>query len=270
MTGCQTTIRQTRLASSLACVLAVAITPPASAAAPRAGGSVVVHGSWAGLKIAGRLAMEFNRRNPKAAVDFLPRDSNQMGGILRERECDVGLVLDSLAPNVGETLGQRFDAFPLGRFSVGVIVNARNRARSIEADALGSAFQGNVTSWADVGKGNGPRQIELFMPLAPTSESWIFQHGVMQGGFSAAVCNESTRFHRQKLSDAAIVGAVIEKQNAIAFFLLGPNTIIDDRIRLLAIAKRPAPAVLPTLETIAEGTYPIIDQLTFFLHPDAP
>ena len=64
---------------------------------------------------------------------------------------------------------------------------------------------------------------------------------------------------------------IIKKAGGIAFFQLGPDMPLDKRVRVLEITQdKRDRAVAPSRETIAEGTYPITDRLTLYLHPDAP
>ena len=65
--------------------------------------TVAIHGSWAGTGVARALMREFASSREFHALRFIPADSDQIPGRLAGRECDLGLVLDSLAPSVEKT-----------------------------------------------------------------------------------------------------------------------------------------------------------------------
>ncbi|MBN2024185.1 MAG: substrate-binding domain-containing protein, partial [Pirellulales bacterium] len=247
------------------------VAPSSAMAQPSRTKPVVIRGSWGGLEVARRLTIEFMDASRQGEVRFLPCDSRQVADRLASRECDVGLVLHSLAPTTRDVVGEQFSVVHLGRFAVGIVVNKRNSVSSIATTQLGDVYRGKITSWSGVRTGRRVGQIEIYSLLLATTESHLVRHNTMQGeGFAQKLWDGWPEPSRQKLSASEVTAAVIEKPHAIGFFLLGPDTILDDRIRVLAIGGDQQTAVLPTLETIAEGTYPIIDQLTFFLHPDAP
>ncbi len=254
------------LASLLAITLATGV--PARAD----GKHFVIQGSSSVSLTVRRLLGEFAVHDNVRRTEYCCADSDYVVSGLMQHQCDVGLVLDSLVPDVNKELGESFEAFPLGQLAVGVAVNARKRIRSIGTDRLGNIYHGEITTWIGRGPDSLVPRIKLYSPLLGMTRSYIFQRNVMGGKeFAPELRDRSTETWQQKDSVDGIIGAVIKNLSAIGFFLLEPDMIIDKRVRLLAIAKgEEGEAVLPTLETIAEGTYPITDQLTFYLHPDAP
>ena len=230
-----------------------------------------IEGCWTGLPVCKALVREFNRTCGYMATKFLPRDSDQMAKCLAQRECDVGLVLHSLAPSVEKELGDSFEAFPLGQFAVGVVVNAKCPTRTVTTNDLGRIFRGEIASWADVERAGSLGGIDLYAPYLCMTECYILQQTVMHGGFAPQLRDLLSHSSRQRRSTEEVMGAVIKHPKAIGFFMLGPDTRLDNRVRLLRVAdEKNSPAVALTAETIAVERYPIVDRLTFYLHPDAP
>ena len=72
-------------------------------------------------------------------------------------------------------------------------------------------------------------------------------------------------------TDGGVVAAVVKHANAIGFILYNCDGRLDKRVRILGIAKtKDLPGVLPSVATVADGSYPLVDTLTLHLHPQAP
>ena len=70
-------------------------------------------------------------------------------------------------------------------------------------------------------------------------------------------------------TDASVIGAVIKQPGAIGFILCPCDGHLDKRVRILGIApSEDAKPVFPTPTTVADGSYPLTDSLTLYLHPD--
>ena len=92
----------------------------------------------------------FRRDRQSCVIDYLPRDGDQIIESLKNRECDVGILCGSPAPDAGPETRTGFDARPLGRFVVAVIVNEKNPARSMtlaEAKNLFGARRAGGATW---------------------------------------------------------------------------------------------------------------------------
>jgi len=256
----------------LAVLPSVAMATAKNSPQPAKAAPVSVQGSWAGIKTISQIVREYESDQGSHFIKFTPRDSRQVPGALTKHECDMGMILDSLAPNSGKDFHTQFEAFPLGRFVVHVAVNAKTPVHTITLEELRSVFRGQITSWKNVGNAGSIGRIELYAPLGTAAESSIFQKKVMHGTpFAKALFDRSATPRRQKLSAAEIVGAIAKQANAIGFFLHDPGEQLDKRVRILRIAKdKDSQAVSPSASTIADGSYPLVDTLTLYLHPDAP
>jgi phosphate transport system substrate-binding protein len=199
-------------------------------------------------------------------------DSSYVATCLLKNKANVGFAIDSLLGPAGDALNDHVESFLLGHYVIAVVVSGKSPTRSVRTDELSGIFRGTVTSWADNEASGNVRRIELFSPLLCTTQSYIFQRCVMHGNtFAKTLMDQSTKSCCQKHSTSEIVKAVMDDRGAVGFLQLGPSTVLDKRIRLLRVVqnRREAP-VPPSLETIADGSYPITDQLILYLHPDAP
>jgi phosphate transport system substrate-binding protein len=230
------------------------------------------YGSWSGIGISRSLVHEFVNSHGSGAIKFRPCDSDQLSARLANHRCDVALVLDSSAPSIKKDLDERFDAFPLGRFVVYVIVNAKCPVRKVTFGELRNIYRGRITSWQDVGNSKSASRIELYSPLSAKTESYLFRQKVMRGArFGGQLTDRSIRPARQKMTADEVIGSVVKNRNAIGFFMLGYENKLDKRVRVLGIAKdKRSKPVFPSAATIRDGTYPLTDTMTLHLHPDAP
>lgn len=239
---------------------------------PTKNANISIQGSWAGIKLMSQLIRNYEQEQGSRFILFIPRDSNQVPETLQKHQCDVGMMLDSLKPDLGRDFEERFDAFPMGRLVVHVAVNAKNPKRTITLEELRDIFRGQATSWKDVPSAGYLGRIELYAPLLVNAESSIFRKKVMQGAaFAPSLYDDASKSSRQKLSAAEVIGAVGKQTNAIGFFLQADEKELDKRVRILRIAKdNKTQAVAPSVAAISDGSYALWDTLTLYLHPDAP
>jgi ABC-type phosphate transport system substrate-binding protein len=153
-----------------------------------------------------------------------------------------------------------------------VAVNVNSPVHVLTIDELRSVFCGKITSLTGLNNAETTGRIELYGPLIASTESSIFQKKVMRGIFFASeFIDRSATPRRQKLTAAEVVGAIAKQANAIGFFLHDPGEKLDKRVRILRIAKdKNSPAELPTVSSVADGSYILTDTITFYLPPDAP
>ena len=83
-------------------------------------------------------------------IDFTPWESDQILASLARRESNVGMTLDSRLSDDDRKRTGRLQNAVLGRFAVGVAVNAQSPLRTIAVDDLAKIFGGQVASWNDI------------------------------------------------------------------------------------------------------------------------
>lgn len=167
----------------------------------------------------------------------------------------------------------RLPEYTLAHSTVGIVINSRLPINSLTTQQLGDVFSGKIKNWNLLG---GPDQ----------TISVIGQDGkYLSGQVLCKRCNielaslYGANFVENK-SFMGTVETVGKTAGAIGFFLHytpGDNTLLKNikRAKLLRIAyddkdgSLRSKAVLPTLETIATGTYPLTDSLVLILHPKA-
>ncbi len=250
----------------------VALSVVACPAAAREPGPFVMFGSSSVSAMGDRLARAFARMHDSRPVNCTPCDSDYVIHLLINNKCHVGLVIESLAAKSPDSLHEGFEAFPLAQYAIAVVVHGHNPVRSMTTDQLGKAFSAGGT-WADVAGSADQRRIELYAPLLQRTESYVFRRTILPPGrwFADELRDRTADPPRQQRSRGDIMIAVSSNDAAIGFFQLGPDTMLDERLRLVQVAGRyDTLAVVPNQESIAAGHYAITDRVTLYLHPDAP
>ena len=188
------------------------------------------------------------------------------------RRCDVGMTLDSCLGEDDRPKAGRLQNAVLGRFALGIAVNARSPMRVIALDDLGKIFAGKITSWKDVPDSEQVTAIEIVGRMVISTEGTILANKVLlRRPFASAFFDPSAAPPAQKESDEQVVAALIKQARAIAFLRCPPGGQLDKRVRILGIIPRKgAKAVFPTAASVADGSYPLTDSLTLYLQPAAP
>lgn len=249
--------------------------PPAKASTlphTSAGEQLDVQGTWAGKNIMRALGREFEKYPDGGRISFLPRDSFQILPQLLHHDLPLGLVLDSQVPSAGSELGAKYERYVLGRFVVVVVTNIKNPTRRMTLDELALVYRGRLRSWQNISDSNHAGIIELYAPLLAKTESCVFRSRVLKGAAYAEQLNgPSGESDRQKLTSDEVITAVAKDRNGIGFLLLGYEDKLDKRVRILGIAQdAQSRSVFPSVRTLKDGSYPLWDTLSLYVHPDAP
>ena len=237
-----------------------------------------VFGTWNAIRAMTAMIQQYENAQQQHVVSFTPYDSNQILARLSRRECDVGVPFDSFVPDADRNSAGRFESFPIARFVVAVIVNAKSPARNITTEELRHIFTWdlmngrNISSWKDVRGSRSAARIEIFRPDTFSPASLVFRKAVgIDGPFLDEFFDPVVHPRRERPTDAAVVEEVINQANAIGFVVYRYEENMDKRIQILGIAPtenvRP---VIPSPSTVADGSYPLVDAVTLYLHPEAP
>ena len=240
--------------------------------------SFTIYGTWNTLPAIATLIRQYENDRQAHCVNFTPIDSDQILERLSHHECDVGMPFDSFVPEKGKKLAHEVESYTIARYAVGVAVNTKNSTRIVTMQDLRKIFAAYpndprpVTSWREIGDSGNNARIEFYRPPVSSAVAWFFRQRVLQGSvFTDQWLDPSVRQHCEKKTDAEVIGEIIKQTNSIGFFLYHCEARLDKRIRILRIANdKDSQAVPPSASTIADGTYPLVDTLTLYVHPDAP
>ena len=262
-----------------------------------------VNGTWNVLPAVTTLIRQFEQRQKSRFVNYLPADSDQIVSRLSRRDCDVGTPFDSFIPEKDRKAAEKFERFPIARFVVGVVVNAKGPVRSVTTEELQRIFiwtpvdlsylpppsglsqervqkpvadptHGAITSWKDIANSGSGAKIEFYRPNALSVATRVFGSKVYNPKgfvFLDLMAGWQETASRERRTDSLVISEVAKERAAIGFVAMRCEEQLDKRVRLLKIAdNKDAQPVAPSLSTVANGSYPIMDTVTLYMHPDAP
>jgi phosphate transport system substrate-binding protein len=152
-------------------------------------------------------------------------------------------------------------AAPIGQDGIAIIVHTANPVPALTTDDLRLIFQGQITSWAELGGADLP--VQVVSREAGADTRLAFESLVMAG-------QPITLSARLALSSQSMVEIVANNPGAIGYVSMGwAATSRQVRmVPLLAASGDPTPQ-LPTPETVSTGVYPLRTPI-LVVGPDAP
>jgi phosphate transport system substrate-binding protein len=137
--------------------------------------------------------------------------------------------------------------------AIAIIVNQRNPVAQLTIAQLGDIFSGRITNWRELGGEDAP--IVLVSRESNSGTHVYFLEEVLRQGN----LEDPTVFAPQTLLMPSSVGITSEVQrNPHAIGYDGLGYVDPSHEKIIGVAEDPAgPYVIPTVETGADGTYPI-------------
>ncbi len=232
--------------------------------------------SWAGHEVTETLVREFENTRGIRLGRVSVCDGNQVITRMQRSETVLGIVQDGMVPRSQQDLYAGLESRRIGTVSVAVIVNSQSGTRQLTLEDLGDAFRGRIREWDRVKGVTARGPIELFGLVHTTTESIVMRLKCMDGDlfrkdYLKLPWPEDGHTIRQKVRPAAVVEAVAAERQAIGFIPWHPRSdLLDKRVTIVRIVTPETSAgVLPSQETITDGSYPLFDTLTLFLPPNA-
>ncbi len=190
------------------------------------------------------LAAAYSERLPHVSSDSSAVGSAAGLQALRRGSADLALVSRDLQPaeEFDPQSGERLLAYSeIARDAIAVVVHAANSLPSLTLYQLRDVFEGRITNWQQLG---GPDQhIQVISREDGSGTRAVFEELVMRDRRvtpTAVIMPSSEAVRRQ----------VAQESGAIAYLSLG---YLGKEVQALAIN-----GIMPTRETVADGTYPIV------------
>ena len=153
---------------------------------------------------------------------------------------------------MAEKAGLQFQLTPIGKEAFVFFVNSKNPVTGLTVDEIRGIYSGEITNWKDVG---GKWQRIRPFQRAENSGSQTSLEKLMEG---------YELMEPEKEDRIAGMGGIIRSvasyrnfENALGFSFryFSTEMVVDEQIRLLALN-----GVLPTQDTIRDGSYPIASE----------
>lgn len=146
--------------------------------------------------------------------------------------------------------------------ALSVIVNPSNPVSELTIAQISAIYTNQITNWKDVGGKNAPI-VAISRDTNSGTHVFFKEHVVQMSGLPTA--KKSLEYGPNVLmlpSTSEGVSQVAENENAIFYPGLG---YISDEVKSLGIKRTASdPAILPSLSTALDGTYPIARPLLFY------
>jgi len=228
----------------IALAIAVLFSMPLVAAKP-----ITIKGSDTMVIMNARLAEAFMAKMPGTTVQVTGGGSGVGIAALINGTTDIAASSRPIRTSETEKLKQRFAstgyAYPIARDGLSVYLNAANSVKELTLAQIRDIYTGKITNWKQVG-GNDA-QIILYSRENSSGTYQYFKDNVLLGK------DYSPRAQTLQ-GTAAVVNAVAKDANGIGY----GGAAYAKGIKFAAVKKDDkSPAILPTLETVRNGQYPI-------------
>lgn len=225
-------------------ILAAAIALPLFAAKP-----VTIKGSDTMVIMNARLAEAFMAKTPGTMIQVTGGGSGVGIAALINGTTDIAASSRPIRTSETDKLKQRFAttgyAYPIARDGLSVYLNAGNAVKELTLAQIRDIYIGKVTNWKDVG---GKDALIIIYSRENSSGTYqYFKDNVLMG-------KDFTPRAQTLQGTAAVVNAVANDPNGIGY----GGAAYAKGIKFAAVKKdEKSPAILPSLETVRNGQYPI-------------
>jgi len=208
-------------------------------------GTFTASGGGGALPAVQALAARFKELHPEVNWIVSESGSNSAIKLVLSNTVDVGFVSRALT----DAEKQQVTGLPIGFSGTAVVVNATNPVTNLSREQLRQIYNGEVTSWLDLGGTEPTIRAFIREPNAATRQT--FEAFVFAGSVPAYGKNviEQTEVE-------AMLTAVNSFRGAIGIASTGSRTQSDARVKMIKID-----GVAPTQENIASGAYKIVRPL---------
>jgi phosphate transport system substrate-binding protein len=225
-------------------LLFAALTLPLVAQKP-----ITIKGSDTMVIMNARLAEAYMAKNPSTMIQVTGGGSGVGIAALINGTTDIAAASRPIKTSETDKLKARFAttgyAYPIARDGLSVYLNDKNPVKELTLAQIRDIYTGKITNWKQVG-GNDA-MIILYSRENSSGTYTYFKDNVLMGK------DYSPRAQTLQ-GTAGVVNAVAKDANGIGY----GGAAYAKGIRFAAVKKDDkSPGVLPSLETVRNGTYPI-------------
>lgn len=227
----------------------------AGTASAKDGSQLQIKGSDTMVNLAQAWAEEFMNENPGSFVAVTGGGSGTGFASMIAGTCDIAMSSREIKPGEVEqarSKGVEPKEFKPALDGLSVVAHKDNPVTQLTLGQLAGMFTGKIVNWKEVGGPDLP--IVLLSREVNSGTHVYFKEHVLRGGDSKSK-TEFTPYALLMPSSQAIADEAADNPACIGYFGMGYN---NPRLKEIAIAEDAAsPAVLPAIETIMDGSYPI-------------
>lgn len=217
---------------------------------------IEIKGSDTMVNLGQRWAEEFMNQYDKAQVSVTGGGSGTGIAALINQTADIAQSSRSIKEKEKEQAkgnGVEVQEFIVGQDGIALIVNKENEINQFTLEQLKQIFTGQITNWSQLGGMDAP--IVLYSRESNSGTYAFFKEFVL----------EDEEYAQEALllpSNSAIVEGIKQDKNGIGYVGLA---YVNDEIRPVPVAKEEGnQGILPSLETINTGAYPVARPLYLY------
>ncbi|HOS92507.1 MAG TPA: PstS family phosphate ABC transporter substrate-binding protein [Armatimonadota bacterium] len=232
-----------------------------------AGGEIVAKGSDTLLQVAQAMAEAYQAANPGVKISVSGGGSGTGFQALIEKTCDIANASRQIKnEEVEQAKAKGIEPVEnlIGYDGIAVIVNKANPVNELTVDQISDLYVGSTNSWDKLG---GKGEVVLVSRDSTSGTYEYFLEEIIKKGDK-----KSTREFAPSImalqSNPDVRRQVTESEGAIGYIGLG---YVDDSVKVIGvIGKKGGAAVMPSVETVKDGSYPISRPLYMYTDKNAP
>lgn len=216
---------------------------------------ITIRGSTTVLPIGARWAEAFMEINPQIAVSVFGGGSGVGISALIEGTTDIAMASRFMRMREFEMAvanGVMPIAHEVAVDGLSIVVHPDNPLTEITIEQVAAIYLGEITNWKELG--GADMRIVVFSRDTASGTYGYFVDEVLDDGLMRPDV-------LYKVSNAAIAGAVARTPGGIGYVGIG---FMSEAIVALAVAREGDKFVYPSLETVADGSYPLSRSLFLF------
>jgi phosphate transport system substrate-binding protein len=231
----------------LLCVGCRQATPTPEPTATGLTGQLTFAGSTTLQPLAHEIGGAFTEEHPDVILDIAAGGSVVGIEAVHDGTVDIGMASRALKPEEAEGIQQHQAAADV----IAMVVHESNPVEDVSLEDLRDVYLGKITNWRDVGGEDAP--ILVVIRGRNSGTRGAFDEIVLDGADPAAPNLETA------VAASDVAALVAENANAIGYIGFGH---FDLEIKVIAID-----SVMPSEETVCDGSYLVVRPLLFLTGP---
>lgn len=142
------------------------------ACSEKAANPIVIRGSnTIGEELAPRLIADYKRTHPAVGFDLETKGTSYGTAALMVERCDIAAASRALSTNelaLAKDRQLQFNQYPIGYYTVAVIVNPANPVTNLSQAQVREIFSGTIRNWKEVGGADATIQLFVRDPISGT------------------------------------------------------------------------------------------------------
>lgn len=209
---------------------------------------VATDGSTSMEKVIGLLSEAYGSAHDDVTITYNPTGSGSGIQAVAEGRCDIGLSSRDLKDEEKAKLNETVVAVD----GIAVIVNKDNPLADLTLEQIAMIYKGEIMNWQELGGNDAP-----IVLIGREANS-----GTRDGFESITDTKEACRYSQELTSTGDVIQSVASNPNAIGYASLAS---VKDSVKTLKVG-----GVMPTNETILDGSYAIQRNFVFVTRKDEP